>query len=475
MYSYLCEHFRNRKHYGDVPTRKMLGKHFPTVELPDTDRTSIDTAIEEMLSKQVRIRLSDMATHIQEWGDKPDEVLSFLDKEVREMLKTRRVSTDLLVSEHIHNAKQAYEESKAHVMRGIPYPWQVMNDETRGMQDGEYIILYGRPKSLKTWVALSVCINAYERFNQRVLIYTREMSPEQMLNRSICLIIGAPYNAFKRGKLHEIPHPFGGTMEDAFYALADTMYQDEKTCAVESGKHKGLVITSDREDRKHGGSVEGLERKVDDHKPDLIFVDAVYLMRSSRGDSGKRSVKWSDQAVLSQDLKDLAQSKKRPLIATLQANRGSESDEKKGKSTANMAYSDSYAQDCDVALEILKKRIDKEHNQLALCVTAAREMNIAGFAIHGDPATDFSIMRRQVLDKHKHPIKVDGEILMEDIVFEDSREIERMFKVEEDKDEKKAQSKYIRQITPGANNVISALEDAMKNRKGGNGIARGDS
>ena len=283
--------------------------------------------------------------------------------------------------------------------------------------------------SLKTWLGLYICTNAYEVSSQRVLVYTREMSPEQMMDRSICLLIGAPYEAFRKGYLHKIPHPMGGNMEDAFHGLLDSMHQDEKTCTLETGYNKSLIITSDRED-PNGGGVNGLRRKVEDYKPDLIFVDAMYLMRNDR--SSKRSIKWSEQSAISQDLKEIAQDFKRPVIGTLQANRGAEQEEKRGGTTSNLAYSDSYAQDCDLAVEVIKKYIDKEHNQLALAITASREVNMVGFAINGNPGNDLGMLMRPVVDDYGKPIGVNGGAAMEPIIFRDVRDIQKMFKVTAD-------------------------------------------
>lgn len=425
IFEYVHKYWRNGATAGQVPTRRMVEEHFPGVDLPKPDRMNMASHIHEFISHSLTTRLAALADTIANWKDIPEDALALIDKELREMHTTQRTTQDIVVSSAVQLAKQRYEESRqAGVLRGIPYPWDILNKETMGMQDGEYIIFYGRPKSLKSWISLKICTHAYDYASQRVLIYTREMSPEQMMDRCICLLIGAPYDAFKRGYLHTIPHPAGGTKEEAFYDLINHMDTDEKTCVLDTGKHKSIIITSDRQDKKYGGGISGLRRKVEDYKPDLIFVDAVYLMRNDR--ENRKSIKWTDQSAISQDLKDLAQDVKRPLLATLQANRGSES--QKGNSVANISYSDSYGQDCDLAIEIIKKRIDHEHNQLALAITASREANIAGFAINGNPATDFSELMKQATDKYGIPVVGDnGEPIMEPVVFEDSEDIEKMF------------------------------------------------
>jgi replicative DNA helicase len=430
IFQYIEGYYKDKKTKGNVPTRDLIEHRFPKTDLPNKDRLNLESVIEEFLIHGVRGELAELAEYIVDYGDEPDKVLNHTEKKIREISAVRRSSQDIEVGSAASNIITRYEEAATGVsLKGIPYPWDLLNEETGGMLDGEYIIFYGRPKSLKTWVALNACVHAYTQANARVLIYTREMSPEQMMNRCACLLIGAPWNDYKNANLHQVQkkdgkgHPIPGrTLEDELYDLPRDMLDDENGLIGRHGQHKSLIITSDREDRKHGGGVGGLRRKVEDYKPDLIFVDAVYLMRNDR-EGGNRSIKWTDQTAISQDLKDLAQDFKRPLIATLQANRDSENN--KGKSTANMAYADAFGQDCDLAMELIKKRIDKETNEIVLSVTASREMNLAGFAINGNPGGNFSHLIRQEKEKFGYPIDQYRRV-----VFNDHDEIKDFFKID---------------------------------------------
>lgn len=423
MFDFIMRYYKSRKTMGVVPTRALLEAHYPSVELPDPTRLPLSAVIVEFQETALKANVAQLLDFMSERSDFPAEMLPKAQQIINDLMKARRTSRDLVVAEALEELKQRYEDAKNRdMLKGIPYPWKIMNDETQGMQNGEYIIFYGRPKSMKTYVALYICACAYDIAHRRILIYTREMTPEQMMDRTICMLIGAPYDALKKGYLDKIPHPFGGTMEDAFYGLLSTMKTDEKAMSI-GDKHRTIIITSDRDDRE-GGGVTGLRRKLDDYQPDLAFVDAVYLMRNDR--SGVRSVKWSEQSAISQDLKDTAQDYNIPILATLQANRKSEDD--KGGSAANMAFSDSYAQDCDLAAEILKKRIDKFHNELALAITASRETNIAGLAIHGDPCENFGQLYKPLTDKYGVPITIDGKEQIEPVVFEDTADVLKMFK-----------------------------------------------
>ena len=85
--------------------------------------------------------------------------------------------------------------------------------------------------------------------------------------------------------------------------MMSTMKQDEATCRIETGRDKSLVITSDRQDRKYGGGVNGLRRKIEDFAPDMIFADAVYLMRNDREQGAEVTEVETIEAAISQDLK----------------------------------------------------------------------------------------------------------------------------------------------------------------------------
>jgi len=172
--------------------------------------------------------------------------------------------------------------------------------------------------------------------------------------------------------------------------------------------------------------VEGLKQKIKDHNPDIIFVDAAYLMKNDK--SGKRTVKWDDQADIVTELKETAMTYRRPIVITTQANRDSE--DARGYSVRNIAFADAYGMNCDLAMEVNKKETgNPEHNELALCIPAAREINLAGFAINGDAATDFGLMMRKKRNEEGVVLTDEqGEPQMEPVIFYQHKQITDFFK-----------------------------------------------
>lgn len=80
------------------------------------------------------------------------------------------------------------------------------------------------------------------------------------------------------------------------------------------------------------------------HKPDVILVDYVSLMRSARP-TNRHTTLWQTVTEITQDLKQVARTLKIPIIAAAQTNRSGQKD---GADLDNIGYALSIAQDSDI-------------------------------------------------------------------------------------------------------------------------------
>jgi intein/homing endonuclease len=200
-----------------------------------------------------------------------------------------------------------------------------------------------------SWVMLSWAVYSWEQ-GFTPLFFSREMGNTQ-LSRRIDTLVGK--TRFKDVKT--------GTIDDkGFKKFADALRSKFK------GKHPFVLIDSS-ESRNY--DVDFIASKIQAYKPDVIYVDGVYMLRGS-GNSD-----WEKQTTVSRGLKQLAIAEKIPLIGTTQANRGGAT--QKGKLRAqNIAYSDAYGQDADYLIG-LNRRYDKINdrwtNEILVDMPAARE------------------------------------------------------------------------------------------------------
>lgn len=427
-FQYILEYYKARETSGNVPTREIYESRFPTHVLPEPDRLSLKAAVSMFRQHAVEQALMHMVDEVAANISEPEKAISQIHKTIKEVQGVKRASRDIILSKSMKSAVHDYMLRKNQVgYSGIPYPWDALNEETGGMLGKQYIVFYGRPKSMKTWVGLHCAVTAYNHHNRRVMVYTREMGEEQMRDRSICLLIGAPYSAYRRGKLHEIGSKWGGTMEDRFLETAEAIAAEEEIAKNESGYNKGLLITSDRDDPR-GGGINGIRAKIEEWEPDLVFIDGIYLLRNDR--SNRRSVNWEDQYAVSQDVRDLALDYDLPVIGTTQGNRGGKDNFTEGSD--DIAFADSTGMDAELAVKIIKKRTsDPERNELALLVKVAREVNMYGFAINGNAATNFGQLYYTMRDPGTNNVVTNpdtGEPMREPVIFREEKEIKAMLK-----------------------------------------------
>jgi DnaB-like helicase C terminal domain len=143
---------------------------------------------------------------------------------------------------------------------------------------------------------------------------------------------------------------------------------DEEMTKIKKGfrllKHVSPFIIS--ADISATTTVSGLSGKIDQHKPDILFVDGVYLMDNEVG-----AEPFSTQAYtsVSRGLKRLAQRTKIPVVGTVQALTG-----KMGKDGAvtmhSLGWTSAWAQDADIILGVERG----EANNVRLRVVAGRDV-----------------------------------------------------------------------------------------------------
>jgi replicative DNA helicase len=464
-FKYIYDYWRDSRTAGNVPTREMLEDEIPTVDLPESDRLNINAAVEEMTKFRIRREISRMQDEVEDLVNDTDprDAVSVIQDYASSLMTVSAKSVDVTLSDKIGDLYDDYIRRKNKTgLRGIPWPWDVFNAETGGILESQFIVFYGRPKSMKTWLLLKIAVHAYEHANRKVLLYTREMSSTQLLERIAALLIRAPFGAFSKSALDELPVPEGGTMEDRFNSIVHTLKEEELAVLRDTGHQKAIIIMSDEDTDQHSrnGGVMSLRERVLKYKPDLICVDGVYLMKNDR--EKKRSADWKTMAAITQDMKNLSVETNRPIIGTTQANRGSE-DSKGEMSMRGIAYSDSFAQDCDLAVNVIRKP-GKERGaaDLALVVTGARSADFGGVAVHGVPAEDFDEVMVPVKEGGITSVDKNGEPLYAPRSFNSPDDVKDMLKEGSDDDDETPKK---RNADAMANLFRSRLE-AARNRAG---------
>lgn len=212
-------------------------------------------------------------------------------------------------------------------IRGVPTGFKDLDAMLAGLQRSDLFILAGRPSMGKTALALNLAHNVSIKAGEPVLLFSLEMSKEQLVDRLLAMESGVDAWALRTGNLSDtdfekIGHAMG-TLSEAQMFIDDT---------------PGITVSDLRTKARR----EAHRRPIG-----LIIVDYLQLMSggSKFGGDGNRVQEISE---ISRGLKGIARELNVPLIALSQLSRSVESRSPQIPQLADLRESGSIEQDADV-------------------------------------------------------------------------------------------------------------------------------
>jgi replicative DNA helicase len=199
-----------------------------------------------------------------------------------------------------------------------------------------------------TWLTLHCAVHDYMVNNCRVLIWSREMSKEDLCLRVASLMARVDYQLFKKGRL---PPRKEKEMFDVLQTLLD-QEDDLDGKEMREGASKGrrhMLLLAGRNVPKDTASLQVV---IDKYQPSIVYLDSFYHMDPT-GASNKMQ-RWERLAKLSEIIKAMAQDNDIPFVAVHQANRLGEKTH--GNTLADLADTDVLGREADLIMRILKRR-----------------------------------------------------------------------------------------------------------------------
>jgi hypothetical protein len=375
MFSHLLAYYNDAASSGSLPGINAAVNLFPNFELCDDVSMATEKLCEELRRQRQVLEMRETASYLAEMCEiDPMKAAADVQVHLGQLIELGvGKNTDI----HFHNTIDEilfdYEQVEAGIdLSVMKFPWPLFQMETMGLQHDDYVVFYGRPKSKKSWVLAFLIAWAYLQ-GKNIVAYTKEMTPKNILKRVAACLARIPYREFRQGRL-------ASSERDTLFSLKE--YIDDLRMS------QRLVILSAKDVSSGGDTVPWLRSKIEKHKPDLQFVDGLYLMSPS--DGRKNMSREERMTGVSRQYRQLILDTGVPGIATLQANRKAA-----GHHNAELdeiAYSDAIGQDATIAVRVIAERLpieDKNHNTIILAVGGSREFELPGVRIGGTPAIDF--------------------------------------------------------------------------------------
>ncbi len=277
-------------------------------------------------------RLVEAGTRIVQFGYNGDgDADELVDRAEAELygVTDRRVTEDYLpLSEIMPGALDEIEaiSSRGGVMSGVPTGFADLDALTNGLHPGQMIVIAARPAIGKSTLALDLARAAAVRHQQSTVIFSLEMSRNEITMRLLSAEARVPLHSMRTGQLGE---------ED-WTRLARRMSEvvDAPLYIDDSPNMSMMEIRA---------KCRRLKQRQDLR---LVIIDYLQLMSSPRRVENRQQ----EVSEMSRSLKLLAKELDVPVIAISQLNRGPEQRNDKRPLLSDLRESGSIEQDSDVVI-----------------------------------------------------------------------------------------------------------------------------
>ncbi len=249
------------------------------------------------------------------------------------------VKIDPLLTETVERIDMLYSRENKNDVIGLATGFVDLDRMTSGLQQGELIVIAGRPSMGKTALAMNMAENAALESKKAVAVFSMEMSGPQLAMRMIGSVGRVDQHQLRTGTFKEEDWP---RLVDAVGKLNDAQIFIDDTAGLNA-----LEVRS-RARRLHR-QCGGLS---------MILVDYLQLMSGTA--NSREENRATEIAEISRSLKGLAKELKVPVVALSQLNRSVDSRQDKRPMMSDLRESGAIEQDADVILFIYR---DEVYNQ----------------------------------------------------------------------------------------------------------------
>jgi len=370
LWSTIEAHYNRPHNFGHIPSLQSLEESFPHLDLPTPVENFGDLCEKVQINHLKRRAEKAVQTYLEDVSDNALEAVTDLYSSLGQIQEQtsidKDVSFDEVAFDEVLRDMKTIEECNG--TTGMPWPWLPLNTATGGIQEGDFIMVWAMPKSMKTWFGLIIAAHLYKT-GRRVVVYSKEMHWDSLRRRLACILGKVNYTRYKENSL-------SNAEMNAVLEVLEELTSDEHTGNL-------VFTTADRTDGSPGGPAE-IRRKIDIYRPHFVLLDSAYMLELPG--AGANAYDWKHLALVNRQLKQIAKTTGVALLAILQEHERAAYKYAKSRGTASLAMNTSAVMDCDVGLRLV---YHKKKREISIHFAAARETEKDGFTIHAIAAENF--------------------------------------------------------------------------------------
>lgn len=318
--------------YSELPHESTLvEKGVPEVDTPEPFGFYVDQLIDRYTQKKLGVMTQDVVeklNHAQLTEAKGvlTSTLSHLTlMEVRQKLIS-------LTEDAEFEYTQVYAQKNSGTFKSIGMGWPYLDKMTGGLVSGDIVSIVGRPGQGKSFLGMYSALHMWRDQKKSVLFVSMEMPAEEVLSRMIALYTKVDPGNVKKAQL-----------------------STKEFSIINSGLAKFSTEEADFWvlDANLSGTVIDIFSIGVNLKPDVVFVDGAYLLRSEN----PRLNRYERVAENAELLKKMAHNASIPCIPSWQFNREASKKNKKSEvmGLEDIAYSDVIGQISSVVLGLFEE------------------------------------------------------------------------------------------------------------------------
>ncbi len=324
----------------------------------------LEEAIRSVKEKSGLRKLMDLSLSVlRDIKEEPDleNLLEYLNTRLIEISEKQIVSHYWHIRDVARDVIDIIEKHRKQerLITGIATGFLDLDLLTTGFHPSDLIIVAARPGMGKSSFMLSMAMHMAMQEKVPVVIYSLEMSKEQLVMRALSMLSGVPLQNIRRGFVNE---------EDRNKLISSAL--DLSRCEIYIDDTPGLSTTDVRIKTRKLKKEKGVE---------VAFIDYLQLLRPPT----RRSSRQEEVAEISRNLKALAKELSIPVVALAQLSRQVEHRSDKRPQLADLRESGQIEQDADLIIfihrpEYYKRNPSPEEQGIAEIIVAKQRQGPTG-------------------------------------------------------------------------------------------------
>lgn len=321
---FLFKHFRR---YSALPPVNTVVSHFPWFKIAKS-ADSMEYYADRLRERELFFRMNDALLNTRDAMDRDGAAAAY--KNLSEFM--RSINVDVVSSRDMHVSKAVdlqvadYQKRQSGDFDGITTGFQLLDKKILCYENTDLIVIAAPPRSGKTWYLTQAMRNIAEH-GYRVLFFSKEMKRRTIMRRLTALTAQISYKRFRHGSLEP--------MEEVRFrrAVAHMRRWGDRFIIIGDDGFDGFLT----DDYDFTNTLEFVESKILQYKPDIVAIDGFYLMSVSGG--SKKKATWEQIMELTRKAKRMCNRLTTPIVLTTQLNREAENSKKANLSHLSFAYS----------------------------------------------------------------------------------------------------------------------------------------